>query len=63
MSLIRQIELSTNDLGKDAWGRPKVIKDNSIFHGMFSFNIPIDKWYERINDVIQSSFTNCTSVK
>jgi hypothetical protein len=53
--------LATNDLGRDAWGRPKMVLDNSIFHGMFSFNIPVNVWYERFNDVEQA-FTNCTSV-
>lgn len=55
------VNLATNDLGRDAWGRPKTITDSSIFHGMFSFNIPVTTWYERFNDVEQA-FTNCTSV-
>ena len=51
-----------NDLALDAWGKSKVSIDNSIFHGMFSFNVPVLLWYERINDVVQSTITNCTSV-
>ena len=35
------VDLTNNDLGKDAWGKPKVVNDNSIFHGMFSFNVPV----------------------
>ena len=62
MTLIRQINLATNDIGRDAWGRPKVINDNSIFHGMFTNNVPVLTWYETINDVVSASFTNSTSL-
>lgn len=51
-----------NDLDVDAWGRQKAIIDRSIFHGMFTFNVPVTAWYETINDVVQTGFTNCTSV-
>ena len=54
------ISLSNNDLGVDAWGRPKMSLDNSIFHALFSFNIPVSKWYETFNGVKQT-FTNVTS--
>jgi len=56
-----QTDLATNDLGRDAWGRPKVITDNSIFHGMFTYNVPVTTWYETFNGTEQP-FTNCTSV-
>ena len=56
------MNLASNDLGKDAWGRPKVINDNSILHGMFTYNVPVSVWYETINSVVQSTFTNCSSV-
>lgn len=46
----------------DAWNRPKSVTDKSIFHGMFTYNIPKTTWYERINNVVQSDFTNCSSV-
>lgn len=52
---------STNDLGYDAWGRGKFIKDNSIFHGMFTFNVPVSTWYETINGTIGAT-TNSNSV-
>lgn len=51
-----------NDLSVDAWGRQKSVMDKSLFHGMFTFNVPVAKWYETINDVEQTTFTNCTSV-
>lgn len=64
MSYLKSIfaRLSTNDLGKDAWGRPKTITDLSLFHGMFTFNVPLPTWYETINGSITSGVpTNCTS--
>lgn len=54
--------VSKNDLGWDAWGRAKFITDNSLFHGMFTFNVPVSSWYERINGAVQTSFTNVSSV-
>jgi len=60
-STLREVDLATNDLGRDAWGRPKVIIDDSIFHGMFTYNVPVTRWYETVNDVISPSFINCAS--
>ena len=61
-STLRKSNINDNDLGFDAWGRNKFILDNSIFHGMFTFNVPVTTWYERINDVVQTTITNSTSV-
>ena len=55
------INLATNDIGRDAWGRPKTINDHSILHGMFTFNVPVNMWKETFNDTIQV-ITNATSV-
>lgn len=49
------------DLDIDAWGRQKAVLDKSLFHGMFTYNVPVDKWYETINDAVQTGFTNCIS--
>lgn len=49
------------DLDVDAWGRQKAIIDKSLFHGMFTYNVPVAKWYEKINDVEQTTFTKCSS--
>lgn len=54
--------VSKNNLGWDAWGRAKFITDNSLFHGMFTFNVPVSSWYERINNVVQPTFTNTSSI-
>lgn len=62
MTLIRNINLASNDLGRDAWGRPKMVQDKSLFHGMFSFNIPVSSWYESLNGIVLGAFTNCLSV-
>lgn len=61
MSNLRKVQVSQNDLGYDAWGRNKVVNDRSIFHGMFTYNVPVSKWQEKINGVIQSNFINATS--
>lgn len=55
------VNTAKNELGYDAWGRPKSINDFSIFHGMFTFNIPVTTWYESIKGVVGPT-TNCTSV-
>lgn len=57
-----KVKLSKNDLGLDAWGRPKISIDNSIFHGMFTHNVPVASWYEIINDVVQVDIINSISV-
>lgn len=54
-------DLATNDIGRGAFGKPKVILDRSILHGLFTFNIPDTKWFEVFNGTEQS-FTNATSV-
>ena len=55
-------DLATNDAGRDAWGRPKMIQDSSIFHGMFTYNVPIPTWEESLNGTILGAFSNATSV-
>ena len=41
-----QANLATNDLGRTAWGVPKVSLDHSIFHGMFTYNIPVTQFIQ-----------------
>lgn len=57
-----KVDISKNDLGYDAWGRAKAVNDNSIFHGMFTRNIPVSTWYETIKDVVQQQPSNCSSL-
>jgi hypothetical protein len=48
-------------LGTDAWGRNKVVEDHSIFHGMFTFDVPFEMWVEEVDTVEQTVRTNFTS--
>jgi len=60
MSYIKDVDIGKNELAFDAWGRPKVSNDRSLFHGLFSFNVPVTVWYERLNGTEQT-ITNSTS--
>jgi|GEM_PF-2950195 len=53
---------TTKTYNTDAWFRNKAVIDDSLFHGMFTYNIPADTWYEMIDDVEQSVFVSATSV-
>ena len=55
------VNISKNQLGFDAWGRAKAIRDHSIFHGMFTFNVPSEMWIEEVDGVEQVAITNFTS--
>lgn len=54
--------VGSGDLTTDAWGVQKVSYPKSLFHGMFTFDIPPRKWfmYENGSEVTTSS--NITSV-
>jgi len=51
MSYAEQINISKNDLGYDSWGRSKSIKDISILHGVWSYDVPLDIWKKKINGI------------
>jgi hypothetical protein len=53
---------SSKTYNTDAWFRNKAVFDRSLLHGMFTFNVPADKWYEMIDDVEQTAFVSATSV-
>ena len=55
------VNTSRNVLGYDAWGRSKSVTDYSIFHGMFTFQVPFEMWVEEVDQVEQSTRTNFTS--
>ena len=57
-----KVNISKNELGYDAWGRAKTVKDKSIFHAIFTYGVPVEHWYERINEIESTSFTNCMSI-
>lgn len=56
-----EVNIGKNQLAFDAWGRAKTISDNSIFHGMFTYNVPVTTWYETVNGTVVAG-TNATSV-
>ena len=53
----------SSDVLNDAWGRPKVIQDFSIFHSLFTYNIPKSHWlcfdnWQEVNDTIKITSEN-----
>jgi hypothetical protein len=54
--------IQTKSYSSDAWFRQKFVTDDSILHGMFTYNIPSDTWFEMIDDVEQASFVSALSV-
>lgn len=37
--------LGEGDLTLDAWGTPRTVEDESLFHGMWTFDIPPSMWF------------------
>ena len=62
VDLLTTNEWGDNKLAIDAWGKPKVILDKSIFHGMFTYNIPKSVWVEHLNGIELSAFSKATSL-
>ncbi len=50
-----------NELAMDAWGKQKVINDYSMFHGIWTYNVPNVMWKELLNDVELLAVNNATS--
>ena len=59
--ITNNLSINSNELGTDAWGRNKSVTDHSIFHGMFTFEVPKEMWIESVDNVEQATFTNFTS--
>ena len=57
-------KLGAGDLTTDAWGTPKVVNDFSLFHGLFTFDVPPSMWLIEENsvEVINSASTKVTSI-
>ncbi|MDB4312173.1 hypothetical protein N9937_01960 [bacterium] len=53
--------LGVGDLTTDAWGVQKVSLPHSIFHGMWTFDIPQSMWFMYENDVQVYTSTNIVS--
>ena len=56
--------LGKGDLTIDAWGRPKFVQDVSVFHGMWTFDIPDSMWLVFENGVenINKTYTRAASI-
>lgn len=50
------------DLALDAWGNQKVVEIYSLFHSLFTFDVPIKKWESIVNGVEENLLTStlCT---
>ena len=57
----RLLGVGDDGIYSDAWGRQKVVSDFSMFHGLFTFDVPDKMWIEYFNGVEQVK-TNATSV-
>lgn len=60
------VDLATNALGRDAWGRPKVINDYSLFSALWTYSVPNRKWLQYNNTgtgLIEQSFIDNNLVK
>lgn len=53
--------LGKGDLTLDAWGRQKIVNDYSLFHGVWTVDVPDVMWIEYYNGVEQVK-TNATSL-
>jgi hypothetical protein len=61
MSLLRAVDISNNKpYRQDAWGRNKMVLDYTLFHGLFTINVPDELWVEYFNGVerAKTSFTS-----
>lgn len=55
------VKVGAGDLTVDAWGSVKVSNAVSVFHGMWTFDIPINMWFMYENDVQVYTSTNIVS--
>lgn len=57
--------MGLGDLTTDAWGTQKVVFDTSLFHGLFTFDVPASMWviHEDTVEVANASSTRATSIK
>ena len=59
------VHVGAGDLQIDAWGNPKFVQDVSLFHGMFTYDIPQSMWlfYEDDAEVLAAAATRATSTR
>jgi len=56
-----QVKLGVGDLTVDVWGTPKVSLPHSLFHGMWTFDIPATMWFMYEDDAQVYTSTNIIS--
>jgi len=61
MSERRRVDLATSDIGRDAYGKPKVVTDFSLWHGLFTFSIPPQMWIITEDEVEAQTSTEVLS--
>ena len=49
MTYLKKVEIARNDLGYDAWGRPKTINDFTLFNALWTYSVPNRMWVEYID--------------
>jgi hypothetical protein len=59
VALLKKSLLGLNDLIKDAWGRQKVVIDFSLFHGVWTYDVPDRLWEEQ--SIAGSTYTPLTA--
>lgn len=60
--LMHQLGMSSGQLTQDAWGIGKVSVPHSLFHGMWTYDIPNNMWFTYENNVQTYASTGVTSV-
>ncbi len=58
----QRVKLGAGDLTVDAWGAQKVTFPKSIFHGLWTFDIPANMWFMYENGTQVYTSTNIASV-
>jgi len=60
MSYSERTLLGTSGITLDAWGKQKIISDHSLLHGLFTLDIPREKWLILEND--QELYTGASAM-
>ncbi len=58
------VAAGAGDMTLDAWGNQKTVQPYSLFHSLFTFDVPVKKWESIVNgtEELLSTSTLCTSV-
>lgn len=56
------VSIDDNTLNSDAWQRTKTVQDVSLFHGLFTNNVPAGRWIETVDEVATGAQNHVSSV-